>query len=90
MDCGGDNQHDGGSAKFADPPSHVLFGLHRESDRYLAGPVEDLKQMIADQTTILALGLLAARHFNAAIASPALGTDDVGLSHSGKITSRAP
>jgi hypothetical protein len=33
----------------------------------------ELKQMVAEQTAVLALGLLAARHFNAAVASLALG-----------------
>jgi len=45
----------------------------------LARAIENLKQMVAEQTAVLALGLLAARHFNAAIASFALGTGDIGL-----------
>jgi hypothetical protein len=69
------------------PVIHDLFGLDSEADCYFAGAVENLTQMVAEQTAVFALGLLAARHFNAAIASLALGTGDVGLSHFGKIPS---
>ena len=35
----------------------------------MARAIENLKQMVAEQTAVLALGFLAARHFHAAIAS---------------------
>ena len=58
-----------------------LLGLHREADGDLRRPVENFKQMIAQQAAEFAGGPRAAREFDAAIAGIAVGADDVGFFH---------
>ena len=58
-----------------------LFGLDREAERNFRRPVENLKEMIAEQATELALGAANGIQFNAAVAGIAFWTDYVGPSH---------
>ena len=55
--------------------------LDRKADEYFKGPVENLEDVIAGQTTILALSPLNGGYFDAAISSAALGTNDIGFPH---------
>jgi hypothetical protein len=67
------------------PPSsdllEYLLGLYREADGYFGRAVENLKEMIADQTTELARGPRLGSQFNPAVTGAALGAGDIGLSH---------
>jgi hypothetical protein len=58
-----------------------LFRLHREADGDFGRPVENLEDVIAQQTAELAGGSLAAGELNAPIAGTAIRTDNVGLFH---------
>jgi hypothetical protein len=60
-----------------------LFGLDREAEGNLRRTVENLQDMIAEQAPVLALGAAYGIQFNAAVASIAFGTGDVGPSHPG-------
>jgi hypothetical protein len=62
-----------------------LFGLNREADDYLGRTIENLKKMVAGQATELAFSPSTGIQFNAAIASAAFRTDDIGLSHGEKV-----
>ena len=66
--------------------SKYLFGLDREPISYFDCAVESLKQMFAEQATKLARWPPFGNQFNPAVASPALGTGDIGLSHDCKFT----
>jgi hypothetical protein len=58
-----------------------LFGLNREADGDLGRTVENLKDLIAEQATELALGSWSGSQLNAAVAGVTFRTGDVGLSH---------
>ena len=58
-----------------------LFGLDREAERNFRRPVENLKEMIAEQATELALGPGSGCQFDPAISGLAFGTGDVGFPH---------
>jgi hypothetical protein len=62
-----------------------LFGLDGKSKSNVSRTIEYLQQLIAKQTAILAFGPRAGGQLDAAIASLALGTDDVGPFHSGNM-----
>jgi hypothetical protein len=58
-----------------------LFGLDRETDRNFGATVENLKDMIAEQTVKLAPDSLLGNQLEPAVSSFAFGTSEVGLSH---------
>jgi hypothetical protein len=58
-----------------------LTGLYRETDRNLGATVENLMDMITNQTAELAFDPLLGNQFELAVSSLALGTSEVGLSH---------
>jgi hypothetical protein len=65
-----------------EPPSFDNFlRLDREPDSHFGGAVENFKEIVADEATVFATGVLARRHFKAAVASLACRTDDIGRSH---------
>ena len=55
--------------------------MNGQTEGYFTQAVEYLKDMIANQATIFARSPVPGIQFNAAVASPAFGTDDVGLFH---------
>jgi len=57
----------------------VISWRDRETDDHSEGAVENLKDVIAGQTTIFALGPLAGGYDDAAITGTALGTDNIGF-----------
>jgi hypothetical protein len=60
--------------------------LNGQTEGYFTQAVEYLKDMIANQATIFARSPVPGIQFNAAVASPAFGTDDVGLLHYQKLS----
>jgi hypothetical protein len=58
-----------------------LLGLYRKADGDFGRAVENLKEVVADQTMKLALHSVFGREFDPAVASVALGTNGIGLSH---------
>jgi hypothetical protein len=58
-----------------------LFGLNSEADGDLGRTVENLKDVIAEQATELALGSRSGSQLDAAVARVTFRTGDVGLSH---------
>jgi hypothetical protein len=63
------------------PSFKYLFGMDREADGYAGFAIENLKEMVAERATELALGPGLGGQFNAAVASLALWTDDIRLFH---------
>lgn len=63
--------------------SKYLFRLDGEPERDLDCTVESLKQVVAEQATELARWRRLGNQFNAAVASLALGTGDIGLPNGG-------
>jgi hypothetical protein len=59
----------------------IQDGLDREAHGYVSRAVENLKDLVADQTAEFAPGPLFGNEFNPAIAGVAFGADDVGLLH---------
>jgi hypothetical protein len=55
--------------------------LDRETDRNFGATVQNLKDMIANQTTELAFDTLLGNQFHTAITGVTLGTGEVGFSH---------
>jgi hypothetical protein len=53
----------------------------READEHFEGAVENLKDVITGQATVLSLGPLTGDYDDAAITGPALGADNIGFSH---------
>jgi len=58
-----------------------LYWRNREADEHFEGAVENLKEVITGQATILAFAPLTGRYDNAAIPSAALRADDIGFPH---------
>ena len=58
-----------------------LFGLHREADGNFCRPVENLQDVIAEQTAKLTDRPLATGEFDAPVAGTAIRTDDIGFFH---------
>jgi hypothetical protein len=58
-----------------------FFRLHRKSNRDFGCAVENLDQLIAQQTAELAFAAATARQLDAAVAGAAIRADDVGLLH---------
>jgi hypothetical protein len=58
-----------------------LLWRDRKADEHFKGSVENLKDMIAGQATVLALAPINGGYFDAAISGAALGTDDIGFPH---------
>ena len=59
----------------------VISWRDRETDEHFEGAVENLKDVIAGQTTIFAIGPLAGGYDDAEIAGSALRTDNIGFPH---------
>ncbi len=59
----------------------IQYGLDREAHGYVSRAVENLKDLVADQTTEFAPGPLFGNEFNPAVAGVAFGAGDVGLLH---------
>lgn len=57
------------------------LGLDRETDGYFGQSVENLKDVIAEQTPVLALGPLAGCQFNPAVSGVAFRTGDIAFFH---------
>lgn len=57
------------------------LGLDRETDGYFGRSVENLKDVIAEQTPVLALGPLAGCQFNSAVSGVALRTGNIAFFH---------
>jgi hypothetical protein len=70
-----------GLTSLASARLEYLLGLDREAKSYFGGSVENLKNMIAGQSTELAFGPRPGGQFNAAVARMTFGASDVGLSH---------
>lgn len=58
-----------------------LYWRNRETDEHFESAVENLKEVITGQATVLALGPRTGGYDDAAIPSAALGTDDIGFPH---------
>jgi hypothetical protein len=61
--------------------SERLFWRDREADEHFEGAVENLKDVITGQASILAFGPLTGGYDDAAITGPALGADNIGFPH---------
>jgi hypothetical protein len=72
-----------GLASFEQP-----FRLHRETKGYFGRPVENLKDIVAEQATELTLVSLFGNQFDPAVAGLTLGTDDIRLFHGQETTIR--
>jgi hypothetical protein len=57
------------------------FGLNREPDSHFGGPVENFKQMSAQQALELALGPVTAGQCKAAVSGVTFWADDIGFFH---------
>jgi hypothetical protein len=58
-----------------------FYWRNRETDEHLKGAVENIKDVITGQATILALCPLRGGYDDAAITCAALGTDNIGFPH---------
>jgi hypothetical protein len=70
------------------PSLERLFGLNREADGDFGRAVENLKQMVAKQATILAPWSTHGNQFNPAVTGIAFGAGNIGLLHGGSLPSR--
>jgi hypothetical protein len=59
----------------------IQYGLDGEAHGYVSRAVENLKDLVANQTTEFAPGPLFGNEFNPAVAGVAFGAGDVGLLH---------
>jgi hypothetical protein len=57
------------------------YWRNREADENLKGAVENLKDMITGQATVLAISSIAGGYDEAAITCAATRTDDIGFPH---------
>jgi len=58
------------------------FGLNGKAQRHFVRAVKNFKEVVATQATELTPGARSRHQFNASVARVAIGTGDVGLSHS--------
>ena len=58
-----------------------LLGLHRQAEGNVGGAIEHFKDLIAEQTAILASGSTARGQLDAPITGVAAGTSNVGFFH---------